>query len=110
VRLSAFGTLGSRIISELQKAEEDLKASGLPWTILQPTFFMQNLMMTAPTVRGEGRIYWYWGEGRAGMVDIRNVVDGRSARSPARPATLPVRPRAQGDRLRRGGRDPLEDP
>jgi NAD(P)H dehydrogenase (quinone) len=75
VRLSAFGTPGSRIISELQKAEEDLKASGLPWTILQPTFFMQNLMMTVPTVRGEGRICWDWGEGRAGMVDIRDVVD-----------------------------------
>jgi|SRR5918994_2208254 uncharacterized protein YbjT (DUF2867 family) len=75
VRLSAFGTPGSRIISELQKAQEDLKASGLPWTILQPTFFMQNLMMTAPTVEGEGRIYWDWGEGRAGIVDIRDVVD-----------------------------------
>jgi uncharacterized protein YbjT (DUF2867 family) len=75
VRLSAFGTPESRIISELQKAEEDLKASGLPWTLLQPTFFMQNVMMTAPTVKEQGTIYWDWGVGRAGMVDVRDVVD-----------------------------------
>jgi uncharacterized protein YbjT (DUF2867 family) len=36
---------------------------------------MQNLVMTAPTVKGEGRGYWDWGEGRAAMVDIRDVVD-----------------------------------
>ena len=75
VRLSAFGTPESRIISELQKAEEDLKASGLPWTLLQPTFFMQNVMMTAPTVKEQGTIYWDWGVGRAGMVDVKDVVD-----------------------------------
>ena len=75
VRLSAFGAPESRIISELQKAEEDLKASGLPWTILQPTFFMQNVMATASTVREQGTIYWDWGGGRAGMIDVRDVVD-----------------------------------
>lgn len=75
VRLSAFGTPESRIISELQKAEEDLKASGLPWTILQPTFFMQNVIVTASTVKGDRAIYWDWGEGRAGMIDVRDVVD-----------------------------------
>lgn len=75
VRLSAFGAPESRIISELQAAEQDLNASGLPWTILQPTFFMQNVMMTAPTVKEQGTIYWDWGQGRAGMVDVRDVVD-----------------------------------
>jgi uncharacterized protein YbjT (DUF2867 family) len=75
VRHSAFGAPQSRIISELQEAEEDLKASGLPWTILQPTFFMQNVMMTAPTVKEQDTIYWDWGEGRAGMIDVRDIVD-----------------------------------
>jgi len=75
VRLSAFGAPQSRIISELQKAEEGLKSLGLPWTILQPTFFMQNVMMAASTVKEEGTIYWDWGEGRAGMIDVRDVVD-----------------------------------
>jgi uncharacterized protein YbjT (DUF2867 family) len=75
VRLSGYGTLRSRIISELATCEEELKASGLPWTILKPTFFMQNLMMAAQTVAEQGTVYFDWGAGKAGMVDVRDVVD-----------------------------------
>jgi uncharacterized protein YbjT (DUF2867 family) len=75
VRLSAFGTPQSRIISELAQCEDDLKASGLSWTILKPTFFMQNVMMAAATVDEQGAVYWDWGSGRAGMIDVRDVVD-----------------------------------
>ena len=75
VRLSGYGTLQSRIISELAKCEEDLKTSGLPWTILKPTFFMQNVMMAASTVKEQGAVYFDWGSGKAGMIDLRDVVD-----------------------------------
>jgi len=75
VRLSGYGTLQSRIISELAKCEDELKDSGLHWTILKPTFFMQNVMMAAPTVREQGHIYFDWGNGKAGMIDARDVVD-----------------------------------
>jgi uncharacterized protein YbjT (DUF2867 family) len=75
VRLSAYGTPGSRIISELARCEEELMASGLPWTILKPTFFMQNVLMAAEPVREQGVLYWDWGSGMAGMVDMRDVVD-----------------------------------
>jgi uncharacterized protein YbjT (DUF2867 family) len=75
VRLSGYGTPQSRIISELTQCEADLKASGLPWTILEPTFFMQNLLMAAETVREQGAVYFDWGAGRAGMIDLRDVVD-----------------------------------
>jgi uncharacterized protein YbjT (DUF2867 family) len=75
VRLSGFGAAEARIIADLHKADQDLKASGLPWTILQPTFFMQNVMMAAGTVKEQGAIYWDWAEGRAGMIDVRDVVD-----------------------------------
>jgi uncharacterized protein YbjT (DUF2867 family) len=75
VRLSGFGTLESRIISELARCEDDLKASGLPWTILKPTFFMQNALMAARTVEEQGAVYFDWGAGKAGMVDARDVVD-----------------------------------
>ena len=75
VRLSAFGAPESRIIQQLQEAEQDLKDSGLTWTILRPTFFMQNTMMTAPTVKEQGAIYFDWGEGKAGMTDVRDIVD-----------------------------------
>ena len=75
VRLSGYGTLQSRIISELAKCEDGLKASGLPWTILKPTFFMQNVMMAASTVKEQGAVYFDWGSGKAGMIDLRDVVD-----------------------------------
>jgi len=75
VRASAFGTPRSRIICELAKIENDLKASGLPWTILKPTFFMQNMMMLASTVKEQGAVYFDWGSGKAGMIDVRDVVD-----------------------------------
>jgi uncharacterized protein YbjT (DUF2867 family) len=75
VRLSGYGTPKSRIISELARCEEDLKASGLPWTILKPTFFMQNVMMAASTVAEQGTVYFDWGAGKAGMIDSRDVVD-----------------------------------
>lgn len=75
VRLSAFGTPESRIISELARCEEELISSGLPWTILKPTFFMQNVLMAAQTVRQHGALYWDWGSGKAGMVDVRDIID-----------------------------------
>jgi uncharacterized protein YbjT (DUF2867 family) len=75
VRLSAFGTPQSRIISELARCEEELEASGLSRTILKPTFFMQNVTMAAPSVQEQGAVYWDWGSGKAGMVDVRDVVD-----------------------------------
>lgn len=79
VRLSAFGTPECRIISELQKAEDDLTSSGLPWTILAPTFFMQNVLMAVPTVKEQGALYWDWSDGKAGMIDARDIVDSAVA-------------------------------
>jgi uncharacterized protein YbjT (DUF2867 family) len=75
VRLSAFGTPESRIIQQTAAADQDLKESGLVWTILQPTFFMQNTMMTAQTVKEQGAVYFDWGGGKAGTIDVRDIVD-----------------------------------
>src|SRR5262249_15906299 len=40
------GALGpkSRIIEQIDAGNAHLKQAGLPWTILQPTFFMQNVL------------------------------------------------------------------
>lgn len=75
VRGSAFGAPQSRIIQQTSAADRDLRESGLRWTILQPTFFMQNTMMAAPTVKEQGAIYWDWGDGQAGIIDVRDIVD-----------------------------------
>ena len=55
------------------ETEDELKASGLPYTILEPQFFMQNTMMAAQTVASEGVVYMPFKEGRLSMVDIRDI-------------------------------------
>jgi uncharacterized protein YbjT (DUF2867 family) len=78
VRLSAFvpepalETALGRQHSEIDKLVTD---SGVPYTIIKPTFFMQNLMGAAAAVASDGVIYWAFGDGRAGMTDVRDVVD-----------------------------------
>lgn len=70
------GALGpeSRIIHQLTAANEYLMQSGLPWTILQPTFFMQNLMGAKATI-AEGQVYWDFGSGHVPAIDLRDIAD-----------------------------------
>ena len=79
VRHSMWGSENSRIIKQGYKIEEILKASGLPWTILKPTFYMQNTMMAAQTISSDGVIYWDMKDGRLGMIDVRDIADSALA-------------------------------
>lgn len=53
--------------------ETVLKDSGLKYTIIRPTFFMQNTMMAIQTVAADGMIYMPCREGSFGMIDLRDV-------------------------------------
>lgn len=75
VRHSMWGSAKSRIVKQGDQVEEAVKASGLPWTLLKPTFFMQNTMMAAPTIASNGVIYWDMKDGELAMIDVRDVVD-----------------------------------
>lgn len=75
VRHSAYGAKESRLIQQIDEVDKALKASGLKWTSLKPTFFMQNIMMAAQSIKQGGTIYWDWADGKAGMVDVRDVAD-----------------------------------
>ena len=55
--------------------DQELEASGLQYTILRPHFFMQNFFMSAPTIGSDGAMYWGMGDGRLGMVDVRDIAD-----------------------------------
>ena len=79
VRHSMWGSENSRIIKQGYKIEEILKASGLPWTILKPTFYMQNTMMAAQTISSDGVIYWDMKDGKLGMIDVRDIADAAFA-------------------------------
>jgi len=82
VRSSAFvpepalDTILGRQHHEIDQLVQD---SGVPYTIVKPTFFMQNIMGAVQTVADDGVMYWPFGDGRAGMVDVRDVVDVEAA-------------------------------
>ena len=75
VRQTGYGTSKSRIIQQLEEVERELEQSGLPHTLVKPTFFMQNIMMAAQTVVSSGVVYMPFKDGRLGMVDVRDVAD-----------------------------------
>jgi uncharacterized protein YbjT (DUF2867 family) len=54
------------------RVEDELRDSGLAWTMLRPTFFMQNLFAMAGMIKS-GAIYQPAGEGRAPFVDVRDI-------------------------------------
>jgi uncharacterized protein YbjT (DUF2867 family) len=79
VRHSMWGSEKSRIIKQGYEVDEAIKSSGLPWTILKPTFFMQNTMMAAQAIASDGVIYWDMKDGKLAMIDIRDIVDAAVA-------------------------------
>ena len=79
VRHSMWGSENSRIVQQGNQVEETLKSSGLPWTLVSPTFFMQNFMGAAQSISSDGMLYWDMGEGRLSMIDVRDIVDAAFA-------------------------------
>jgi uncharacterized protein YbjT (DUF2867 family) len=55
------------------QVEDTVKASGIPWTILRPHYYMQNLLSSASTVASDGMLYMNMGDGAVGMIDGRDV-------------------------------------
>jgi uncharacterized protein YbjT (DUF2867 family) len=78
VRISAIGaapdapTANGRLHYQSDQA---VIASGLPYTILRPHFYMQNLFASAATIKADGNMYWGMGDGKLGMIDIRDIAD-----------------------------------
>jgi uncharacterized protein YbjT (DUF2867 family) len=55
------------------QTERQLEASGIAYTHLHPTLFMQSFLSYIPTIKSEGAIYAPLKGGRVGMVDARDV-------------------------------------
>ncbi|TMS00426.1 SDR family oxidoreductase [Nonomuraea basaltis] len=78
VRMSAIGaahdapTRNGRLHA---LSDVELAASGLGWTVIRPAFFMQNLF---GSVNGD-TLYGATGEGRLGMIDVRDIGDFAAA-------------------------------
>ncbi|UES54057.1 SDR family oxidoreductase [Roseibium aggregatum] len=57
------------------ESQEEVKATGIPYTFLQPGFFMQNFIMSAPTIIDHGAFYLPLGNGEVSFVDARDIAD-----------------------------------
>jgi uncharacterized protein YbjT (DUF2867 family) len=59
----------------LRKVEKHLIASGSAYTILRPTWFMQNFApgFILPTIQQSGAIYLPAGEGKTSFIDTRDI-------------------------------------
>ncbi|MFP3855152.1 MAG: SDR family oxidoreductase, partial [Anaerolineales bacterium] len=79
VRHSMWGSEKSRIVQQGMQVEKELKESGLTWTILRPTFFMQNILMASQTIANEGKMYWSLEVAEIAMVDLRDVAQSALA-------------------------------
>ena len=55
------------------QAEQLVIASGLPFTFVQPNFFMQNLLWSAATIKARGEFYGTLVAARASHVDARDI-------------------------------------
>jgi uncharacterized protein YbjT (DUF2867 family) len=77
VKFSALGAdnpkSGSRIIRWHAEAEDYLEESGLAWTHLRPSMFLQNLLGSAASIAGEGALYAPLGDARVAAVDVRDI-------------------------------------
>jgi uncharacterized protein YbjT (DUF2867 family) len=74
VKLSALGGRQSTFPSGHRESEENIEASGLPYTFLRPNGFMQNLVnYSAGSIRSQNAFYGCQGEGAVSLIDIRDI-------------------------------------
>ena len=77
VKFSALGAdLPNPPVSFLRwhaEAEQILRDSGIPFTIVRPNTFMQNMLGSAATIQSEGKFYMAVGDARVAQVDVRDI-------------------------------------
>jgi uncharacterized protein YbjT (DUF2867 family) len=76
VKFSGMGA-HARSASELLKlhaeTDEILRSSGVPFTILQPNSFHQNMLSSANTIKAQGVFYWPLKDASQSTVDVRDI-------------------------------------
>lgn len=73
VFLSLLGAEKNPIVPH-RKIEDALKVSGVPWTLLRPSFFMQNLSTThRADIQRHRDIFVPAGRGKTSFIDVRDI-------------------------------------
>jgi len=57
------------------ESDAELKASGVPFTLIKPTQYMQVMLFSAHTIAADGMIYAPYKDGKYSAVDIRDVAE-----------------------------------
>jgi uncharacterized protein YbjT (DUF2867 family) len=65
----------SELMRQHGETDAALAASGLPYTILQPNSFFQNLLWSAGTIKDHGAFYLPVRDARQSLVDVRDIAD-----------------------------------
>ncbi|MBI5510271.1 MAG: SDR family oxidoreductase [Deltaproteobacteria bacterium] len=76
VKLSVLGASATSPVKLARwhfQSDEEIRRSGIAYTILQPTFFIDNLLGYADTIKKDGAFYAPMKNGRASMVDARDI-------------------------------------
>jgi uncharacterized protein YbjT (DUF2867 family) len=78
VKFSALGA-GDQAPSVIQQqhaaSDAALMASGLPYTILRPNSFYQNMLWSADSIRTTGQFYLPFGDAKQSLVDVRDLTE-----------------------------------
>ena len=73
VKLSVIGAGDSAAFGHTA-AEQAIEATGLEWTHLRPTFFMQNYSVAmAGSIKGERKFYEAAADGKTSFIDARDI-------------------------------------
>lgn len=73
VFLSLIGVDKNRVVPHA-KVEDALRTAGVPWTMLRPSFFMQNLNTThREEIRDGDEIFVPAGNGKTSFIDVRDI-------------------------------------
>jgi uncharacterized protein YbjT (DUF2867 family) len=78
-RIVKLSTRGAAATAEVAAArahaavEERLRASGVPFAVLRPAFFMQNFLRHAESIRSESRFYGAYRDGRIAFLDAEDI-------------------------------------
>ncbi|RJL23999.1 NAD(P)H-binding protein [Bailinhaonella thermotolerans] len=79
VKVSAIGTgeehEGAKVGGWHLAGEQELRSSGLEWTILRPSSFASNVLRWVPQVRAGQPVPNTTGQGRQGVIDPRDVAE-----------------------------------
>lgn len=75
VKFSAMGAVHGTTEIPRQHGQSDqwLKETGIPYTILQPNSFFQNMLWAAPTIKDHGAFYLPLRDGRQSLIDVRDI-------------------------------------